>query len=70
MKTQEGDREESQQHVLRRAHSYPFLEVIAPRKVIGLRNEGMEKNFHLFMQSSSDENVSLSGEITLRGPLV
>ena len=70
MKIQEEDRGETQHHMMRRAHLYPFLEVITPRKVIELRSGSMDRVVHPCIQSSSNENVSLSGDITLRRPLV
>ena len=70
MKIQEEDRGETQHHVMRRAHLYPFLEVITPRKVIELRSGSMDRVVHPCIQSSSNENVSLSGDITPRMPLV
>ena len=49
---------------------YPFLEVLAPMMVIGLRSGSMEKNSYLCMQSYFDENVSLSRDTTTMRPLV
>ena len=46
MKIREEDRGETQHHVMRRAHLYPFLEVITPRKVIELCNGSMDGVFH------------------------
>ena len=46
MKIQEEDIGETQHHVMRRAHLYPFLEVITPRKVIELHSGSMDMIVH------------------------
>ena len=56
--------------MMRWAHLYSFLEVITPRKVTEMRSGSMDRVVHPCIQSSSNDNVSLSGDITPKGPLV
>ena len=49
MKTQGEDRGETQHDGMRRAHLYPFLEVITPREVIELHSESMYKIVHPYI---------------------
>ena len=49
METQGGGREKTQHHEMRSTHPYPFLEVDAPKKVIGLRSGSMESFIHLYI---------------------
>ena len=46
MNIQGEDRGETQHHVMRKAHLYPFLEVITSRKVIEMCSGRMDRIFH------------------------
>ena len=45
-----------------------FLEVDAPKKVIGLCSDSMEDYLHSSIQSSLDDDVSFHGDISPRRP--
>ena len=68
MKTQGGGREKTQHHEMRSTHLYSFLEVGAPKKVIGLHSGSMDRFLHSYMQSPLDDDVSLHGDISPRRP--
>ena len=63
METQGGYREKTQHQNMRSTHPYSFLEVDAPKKVIGLRSGSMNRFVHSYMQSPRDDDVSLHGDI-------
>ena len=64
-----GDREDDQHHVMRSTHPYLSYEVDTPKEVTGLRSGSMEDFLHSPIQSSIDEDVSSSGDISPRGPV-
>ena len=54
---------------MRSTNPYPFMEVDAPKKVIGLHNGRMESYLHSSIHSSLDDDVSLHRDILSGRPL-
>ena len=54
---------------MRSIHPYSFLEVDAPKKVIGLHSGSMEGYLRSSIQSYFDDDVSLHGDILPGRPL-